>query len=209
MCAMADPEDPGAPTYPTDDDADEASEARGVATIDVDAPFDEGAVELDQQVLDQLTDDERSALGDPGIGDEVRATGVRLSPNFLLAEFHCCRGHCAREAVPARAVPALKRLVVEVLQPMRDEFGACSVHSGYRNASHNGHVNGATNSCHRYDARPKTPAADLSFERGNVNQWADFARRRLNRLGNVGGVGRYPGSRFVHVDLGPKRDWNG
>jgi len=206
---MSDPGEPGA-AYGADDAVDEASEAEGVATIDRDAPLDEAAVELDQQVLDELTEEELAALGDVEIEDPAEVSpGVALSRNFLLAEFHCCRGHCAREAVPARAVPALKRLVVEVLQPMRDEFGRCAVHSGYRNPAHNAHVGGVANSCHRYDVRPANPAADVSFASGNVHQWADFARRRFNRLGNVGGVGRYPGSRFVHVDLGPKRDWNG
>ena len=182
------------------DDPSEATEAEGVASIDLTAaavPRDEAST-LDRETLDGLAEDETEAAG------PVAATV--LSQNFVLAEFHCCRGHCAGEAVPAAAVPALRKLVTQVLQPMRDRFGRCTVHSGYRNARHNQHVGGVANSCHRYDVRPQTPAADVSFARGSVDEWAVEARRRL---GNIGGVGRYPGSGFVHVDLGDFRKWDG
>ncbi len=162
------------------EDDSEATEVEGVATIDLLAPQEE------------------AELG--------AAPDVALSANFSLSEFHCCRGHCAKEAVPANAVPALRRLVTQVLQPMRDRFGLCTVHSGYRNAAHNAHVGGADQSHHRYDVRPDAPAADVSFAGGSVNEWAVEARRLL---GNIGGVGRYPSSGFVHVDLGAFRKWDG
>jgi uncharacterized protein YcbK (DUF882 family) len=183
------------------EDASEASEAEGVATIDLQAPEmpSAEAEDLDRETLEGLEDEERAEL------EEAAAAGA-LSQNFVLAEFHCCRGHCAKESVPSAAVPALRRLVTQVLQPMRDRFGTCTVHSGYRNAQHNQHVGGATNSHHRYDVRPEAPAADVSFVRGSVDEWAAEARRRL---GNTGGVGRYPASNFVHVDLGAFRKWEG
>jgi len=92
---------------------------------------------------------------------------------------------------------------------MRDRFGRCAVHSGYRNARHNGHVGGEVNSRHRYDKYPGQVAADVSFAQGNVDEWAAEARRRLRNMGNIGGIGRYYSSRFVHVDLGPERRWQG
>ena len=183
----------------TDDEAPEdpaeASEAEGVAAIDLTAPplpLDE-AEALDRESMEGLE------------GAEAAPAGT-LSANFVLAEFHCCRGHCPQEAVPSAALPALRRLVTQVLQPMRDRFGRCTVHSGYRNARHNQHVGGVANSHHRYDVRPDAPAADVSFDRGTVNEWAAEARRLL---GNIGGVGRYPSQRFVHVDLGALRRWDG
>ncbi|HSC92965.1 MAG TPA: D-Ala-D-Ala carboxypeptidase family metallohydrolase [Gaiellaceae bacterium] len=186
----------------TDDEAPEdpaeASEAEGVAAIDLTAPplpADE-AEALDRESTEGLEGAE---------GAEAAPAGT-LSANFVLAEFHCCRGHCPQEAVPSAALPALRRLVTQVLQPMRDRFGRCTVHSGYRNARHNQHVGGVANSHHRYDVRPDAPAADVSFDRGTVNEWAAEARRLL---GNVGGVGRYPSQRFVHVDLGALRRWDG
>ncbi len=193
------------------EDASEASEAGGVA-IQIGAPAltREGAEALDRETLAGLDEQERAELeaaaGEPGTRGPAP---TRLSRNFVLAEFHCCRGHCAEASVPSNAVPALRRLVRRVLQPMRDEFGECSVHSGYRNAAHNGHVDGASGSHHRYDEKPDAPAVDVSFATGSVDEWARMARRRLKQLGDVGGIGRYHNSGFVHVDLGPKRKWTG
>jgi hypothetical protein len=203
-------------SYDEDDapeDASEAREAKGVVSeMEAPALTGEEAQTLDRQTLEGLEDEERSELEEAAadVGPAARGAGVRLSRNFMLAEFHCCRGHCAMASVPSNAVPALRRLVREVLQPMRDRFGVCSVHSGYRNAAHNGHVEGEDDSRHRYDVRSGEPAADVSFASGSVEEWARMARRRLRRhVADVGGVGRYPASRFVHIDLGPKRKWTG
>lgn len=196
------------------EDPSEAGEAEGVAT-EMRAPglIGKDAETLDRETLDALDENGRSELEQAAAeaGPGTRAAGVtRLSENFVLAEFHCCRDHCAGASVPGSAVPALRRLVHEVLQPMRDEFGSCDVHSGYRNAAHNGHVGGVKGSRHRYDVTPREPAADVSFASGNVDEWARMARRRLNRqLGDIGGIGRYHDSGFVHIDLGPKRKWTG
>lgn len=195
------------------EDATEATEARGVATeMGGRAMARDEAQALDRETVAGLDEGERAELdkaaaeADPG----TRAAGpIHLSPNFLLAEFHCCRGHCAEAAVPSSAVPALRRLVRRVLQPLRDEFGECSVHSGYRNASHNAHVDGASASHHRYDQKPGEPAADVSFATGSVDEWARMARRRLKQIGDIGGIGRYHDDGFIHVDLGPKRKWTG
>jgi hypothetical protein len=195
------------------EDASEATEAAGVATEMGARRFSrEEAEALDRETVEGLSDDERAELEEAAAeaGPATRAPGpVRLSRNFVLAEFHCCRAHCAEAAVPSDAVPALRRLVRRVLQPMRDEFGQCSVHSGYRNAAHNGHVDGATGSHHRYDEKPDAPATDVSFATGSVDEWARMARQRLKQLGDIGGIGRYHDSGFVHVDLGPKRRWTG
>ena len=203
------------PAYEEDDapeEASEASEAEGVAADAEQKGIEANAAALDRETIDALTEAEKRELEEASAqaGPATRAGGTTaLSANFVLAEFHCCgRGHCPAASVPADAVPALRRLVREVLQPMRDRFGRCEVHSGYRNAAHNGHVGGATQSRHRYDLFPAEPAADVSFASGTVEDWARLARRRLRRdVGDVGGIGRYPTSGFVHIDLGPKRKW--
>jgi hypothetical protein len=201
-------------SYDEDDapeDASESSEAKGVANeMGAPALTGEEATRLDRQTLEGLDDEARTELEEAAAdaGPAPRAAGVRLSRNFLLAEFHCCRAHCTGASVPSDAVPHLRRLVREVLQPMRDRFGVCTVHSGYRNAAHNAHVEGEDDSRHRYDVRPDQPAADVSFASGSVAEWARMGRRRLrNHAGDVGGVGRYPNAGFVHLDLGPKRKW--
>jgi uncharacterized protein YcbK (DUF882 family) len=199
------------------EDASEAQEAEGVAEIEMQAPelSAEEAETQNRQTLEEFDDRERAELEEAATdlgaaaGPEERARSMRLSKSFVLEEFHCCRGHCTAEHVPGNAVPALRRLVTEVLQPMRDRFGRCALSSGYRNALHNGHVSGKPDSRHRYDKYPGQVAADVSFAQGNVDEWAAEARRRLRNMGNIGGIGRYYSSRFVHVDLGPERRWQG
>ena len=186
------------------DDDEEAGEADGVATMVEPAESSAEMQELDHETLEGLDEQERQELET----STAEAGGpTQLSANFALAEFHCCRGHCPKEAVPAAAVPALRRLVTQVLQPMRNRFGVATVLSGYRNAAHNGHVGGASQSHHRYDQRPNAPAADVMFASGSVNEWAAEARRLLGN--SIGGIGRYPTSGFVHVDLGAFRKWDG
>lgn len=195
------------------DDVTEEAEADGVAEIEMaKRPLSpENADALDRETVEGLDSEGRAALDEAAQdAPAVSAPGggaVALSANFVLAEFHCCRGHCPGAAVPSAAVPALRRLVVSVLQPMRERFGTCTVHSGFRNDAHNAHVSGENNSHHLYHRRPGSPAADVSFATGDVEAWAREARRLFERLGNVGGIGRYPAQRFVHCDLGAKRSW--
>jgi hypothetical protein len=113
-----------------------------------------------------------------------------LSPHFRLTEFRCKDG----TAVPKAAVPALKRLCDDVLEPLRERFGPCTVMSGYRPSAYNRRIGGAKFSQHIYDLHPNTVAADLTFARGRPSEWADAAEPLLQQ----GGLGRYPG--FVHVD---------
>jgi hypothetical protein len=197
---------------PVDDS--EASEAEGVAEIEMKAPelAPEEVAALDGQTLAGLEDQERAGLERTSADFRDAAEGaagglVALSANFALAEFHCCHGHCARGFVPSAAVPGLRKLVTQVLQPMRDRFGRCTVNSGFRTKLHNGHVGGETNSFHRYELHPSGPASDVTFASGNVNQWAAEARRLLGN--NRGGIGRYREQNFIHVDLGPMRKWDG
>jgi hypothetical protein len=189
-------------------DDSEAPEAEGVSGVEMEAaPLGaEDAATLDRETVEGLDEQERAELGAGASGAEAGGA-VALSANFVLAEFHCCRGHCAGASVPSSAVPALRRLVTQVLQPMRDRFGVCRVFSGYRNSQHNGHVGGVENSHHRYDVRPNAPAADVAFASGTVNEWAAEARRLLG--GSIGGVDRYPSQGFIHVDLGAARKWSG
>ena len=120
-----------------------------------------------------------------------RADGdQQLSPNFRLSEFNCKDG----TVVPAKAVPALVRLSAAVLEPLRRQFGRCTVMSGYRHSAYNRRIGGARFSQHIYDLGPESVAADLIFARGSPREWYFLADQLLAR----GGVGRYPS--FVHVD---------
>lgn len=184
-------------------DEDEASEAEGVAQIEATSTIpSEQAAELDAATLDELDEDEKADLeGDTGTRGP--GGGVRVSPHFLLREFHCKDG----TPVPANAVPAVKRLAREVLEPLRAKFGRCRINSGFRTDAYNAKVGGVPKSRHQYHEFPTEPAADLTFERGTVSEWATEAERIL---GNRGGIGTYPSQNFVHVDPRPtKSRWSG
>lgn len=125
----------------------------------------------------------------------------QLTPHFNVREFDC---HDGRK-VPAVALPALTKLCTTYLEPMRNHFGPAHVLSGYRPEDYNRRVGGAKFSQHIYELTPDAVAADLVFRMGNPLEWARFA----DHLG-AGGVGRYDGSGFVHVDNRPERArWTG
>lgn len=117
-----------------------------------------------------------------------------LSAHFRVSEFDC---HDGRK-VPAVAIPALKLLAFLLLEPMRAEFGACTVLSGYRPEDYNRRIGGARASQHIYELTPESVAADLVFAHGTPRDWY----RKADELG-AGGLGLYPS--FVHVDNRPGR----
>jgi hypothetical protein len=150
----------------------------------------------------------RSDHAEPGLKHDnplsnplVPASTSQLTPHFNVREFDCHNG--AR--VPDRAVPALKRLCEVYLEPMRAKFGQAHVLSGYRPEEYNKNIGGATFSQHIYELSPDAVAADTTYASGKPADWAAHA----DHLG-AGGVGRYDGSGFVHIDNrpGPAR-WTG
>lgn len=122
------------------------------------------------------------------------------SKNFRYAEFNCRQG----PGVPDYMHPHLDELCERVLEPLRSLYGPCRVTSGHRWDWYNASIGGASLSYHVYENRKSQPAADVIFAKGTPSQWAASARA----LG-VGGVGQYDRSGFLHVDLGPRRDWWG
>lgn len=113
----------------------------------------------------------------------------QLSDHFMLSEFAMRDGTLP----PIGCIIALRRLCVEVLEPMRLWYGPCTVTSGYRTAAHNRAVGGAPASRHLYAEHHHDPAADVRFATGTPEKWAALAIRM-----KVGGVGLYRS--HVHVD---------
>ena len=177
------------------DDEDEASEAEGVEQIEAKTTLPpEQAEELDATTVSELDEEERAELEREAGATRGPGAGVRLSPHFLLREFHCKDG----TPVPAAAVRGLRRLTREVLEPMRQRFGPCTVNSGYRTENYNNRVGGKPNSRHLYHRRPNEVAADVTFPNGSPREWAAEAERLLR---GGGGIGVYPS--FTHVDTRP------
>lgn len=114
---------------------------------------------------------------------------MRLTAHFDSAEFASHDG----APMPARQLYWLQKLCVRQLEPLRREFGAVTVHSGHRSASHNAAVGGAPASYHLRILHRRGAAADVSCARGTPREWYDFLDRRGAR-----GLGLYDG--WVHVD---------
>lgn len=126
---------------------------------------------------------------------------VQLTANFTIFEFACHDDDAT--PVPEEARPGLQALCDRVLQPMRDEFGVCTVSSGFRTETYNESIGGASSSYHVYTLHldEEAAAADVTFRDGSVQEWADRADALLD---GGGGVGRYFPEGFLHVDNGAR-----
>lgn len=117
---------------------------------------------------------------------------TKLSANFKVREFACNDG----------SDPIfISSELVEVLQKIRDHFGKpVNINSGFRTASYNKKVGGATYSQHLYGT-----AADIRISGVSPKSIAAYAETLLP---NKGGIGTYRD--FVHIDVREvKSRWNG
>ena len=123
-------------------------------------------------------------------------------PNFFWYEFACKAryGFEVRE-VPLRFQGNVMKLVAEVLQPLRDRFGAIEITSGYRHKEYNRACGGVIGSRHLTGM-----AADFQFISSLITPdetnliAIGFMVSRFRFSGLPGGVGWYRG--FTHVDIG-------
>ncbi|MEQ8400078.1 MAG: D-Ala-D-Ala carboxypeptidase family metallohydrolase [Roseitalea porphyridii] len=131
---------------------------------------------------------------DDGAGEDApvqlaSAAGLaRLAPNGLRTQHSGVDVACLKPAL----VRVLKRIEQRYGQPV-------IITSGYRSPSRNRAARGAKNSLHMYCA-----AADIQVP--GVSKW-DLAAY-LRSVPGRGGVGTYCHTKSVHIDIGPKRDWN-
>ncbi len=113
----------------------------------------------------------------------------QLSPNFRLDEF-LCRCGCGLD----RIAPEL----VSNLQKIRDMVGKpITVISGCRCPAHNSGVGGEPHSFHLEAQGCK--AADIMIAGKTVEEMAAVARKVP--AFKKGGIGKYPGQHFVHLDV--------
>jgi len=137
---------------------------------------------------------------------------VKLSNNFHDYEFACRSG----EPVPLELLPNLRRLVVDVLEPLRVRWGApLIVSSGYRSPVYNEAIRLVSDERARREGRPHGGVAKFSqhltasgadvhpVERAAIPRLCSLVETMLleGALPSLGGFGRYPG--WIHVDVRP------
>jgi uncharacterized protein YcbK (DUF882 family) len=114
---------------------------------------------------------------------------VKLTEHFDSAEFTSHDGQVPSPSYLASA----RELCRDYLEPLRREFGACKVISGYRSVEQNRAVGGAPASMHLSRRGRAGAAADVSFARGTPRDWYVAAEKLL-----PGGLGRYDS--HLHID---------
>ena len=118
---------------------------------------------------------------------DVPESGWRW-PNFSPAEIAC----------RATGKLLINEPVLDRLQALRDRLGKpLIVRSAYRSPEHNRAVGGATRSKHLDGA-----AFDIAMANHDPVAF-EAAAREVGFLG----FGFYPRSGFIHIDLGPARQW--
>lgn len=126
-----------------------------------------------------------------------KTSRVKLTPNFQVKEFACHGKGCC-------STVTIDTALVDILQNIREHFGKpVNVNSGYRCATHNKNIGGATGSNHT-----KGMAADISVVDVAPAEVAKYAES----IG-VKGIGLYETAAdgfFVHVDTRTKKSfWYG
>jgi uncharacterized protein YcbK (DUF882 family) len=145
-----------------------------------------------------ISETEANKYGVTNAYDAARLLDVepdfKLSNNFSASEFFC---HDTETYKYVRVSPKL----IQMLEKIREKVGPLRILSAYRPPAYNRSVGGASNSCH-IDGL----AADIC---GNVST-EKLLEVAESVIGDDGGVGYYPGSGFVHIDVrGYGARWQG
>ena len=92
---------------------------------------------------------------------------------------------------------------VRLVERVRDQFGATTLHSAYRSLTYNLAIGGAGDSRHTHN-----DAIDFACAQGQPRDWAAFLHTLRDSGAFTGGIGVY--GTFVHVDTrGYNADWTG
>ncbi|MEM8540763.1 MAG: D-Ala-D-Ala carboxypeptidase family metallohydrolase, partial [Pseudomonadota bacterium] len=148
-----------------------------------------------------------SASALPGVNRD-RALGVKQAASATLRPIQVASAAGLARLTPNGLktqhsgvdVKCLKPALVRVLKTIEKRYGKpVIVTSGYRSPKRNASIRGAKNSLHIYCS-----AADIQV--AGVDKWA--LAKYVRSMPGRGGVGTYCHTKSVHVDIGPKRDWN-
>ena len=92
--------------------------------------------------------------------------------------------------------------IIAATQNLLDSSQPYTLISGYRSPQTNAMLRANSSGVARNSRHLRGEAADLRMQGRSVNQLA-----RAAAACRAGGVGRYSGSNFVHMDCGPVRSW--
>ena len=131
---------------------------------------------------------------------------MKLSKNFSLEELTfsiTANNHGINNTPNDEAKEALKRLAVDVLQPIRDAWGKpIIVTSGYRCPKLNAAVGGVKDSQHLLGQAADIKAADPSENGQLFNCIASLVRRKKINVGQlIWEYGNKTNPKWVHVSL--------
>jgi Bacterial protein of unknown function (DUF882) len=131
-------------------------------------------------------------------GERLPVVGGRLPSRRLTNRFFRCRWTGRRIAM----APQLLRWVVEAAL----HFGAREVHvvSAFRHAKFNEMLRKKGRQVARRSNHRLGKAVDFNLVGVDVDRLVAYLKRR-----KLGGIGRYPHSKFVHLDTGRYRTWGG
>ncbi len=131
-------------------------------------------------------------------GERLPVVGGRLPSRRLTNRFFRCRWTGRRTAM----APELLRWVVEAAL----HFGAREVHivSAFRHPKFNEMLRKKGRQVARRSNHRLGKAVDFNLVGVAVDRLVAYLKRR-----KLGGIGRYPHSKFVHLDTGRYRTWGG
>ena len=148
--------------------------------------------------------------------DKRRLVAMLISTNFTLQELvhsptalHA--GIDQEEHLDTNAVSRITALVLAVLQPVRDKFGATKINSCFRSRPLNDLVNGSPNSSHCCSGTSSAADIEIASEDVSNMELAVWIRDNLefdqlilenynpNRISKITGKKEGPNSGWVHV----------
>lgn len=140
----------------------------------------------------------------------VKTLGLRYftSVELLFMGASNASGDCrGTNSLPPESLWPNIAATAQMLDAIRERLGApIRILSAYRNETYNRCVGGERKSLHT-----RFNAIDWTCQKGEPERWRDVARKiRSGDPAFMGGVGFYPGKRFIHIDTrGGKADWTG
>lgn len=108
-----------------------------------------------------------------------------------------------QDIIPGQGVLKLQASIVIIAVRIAKRLGTkLIVNSGYRSASYNASVGGATNSCHMSGLALDIRRSSFGNDFASGEKFIKIASQE-----GIGGIGTY--SSFIHIDTGQRRTWTG